>query len=164
MRLLQQPPDHRWIRGCFSMETKSENCNPDIALCGTMLSFPENLFPHYPSHDTSRAMSLPFLTYTCVLCEDFLHFLSTPSITGHCLCEEIPKKLFGGPPATGSAEKSFSMKMYGEHVRTKTNLFLWHFEGKNQKMRVRRGRLFEKEREAVAMVHCITMRSFPPEM
>ena len=48
-----------------------------------------------------------------------------------------------GPPATGSAEKSFSMKMFGEHVRAKTNLFLWHFEGKNQKMRVRRGRLFE---------------------
>jgi hypothetical protein len=77
------------------------------------------------------------------LCEDIQHFLSEPSITGHCLCEDFPIFLFGRPPATGSAEKSFSMKMFGEHVRTKANLFLWHFEGKNQKMRVRRGRLFE---------------------
>ena len=83
------------------------------------------------------------LTYAHVLCEDFRHFLSELSITGHGLCEDFPKNLFGGPPAAGSAEKSFSMKMFGEHVRAKTNLFLWHFEGKNQKMRVRRGRLFE---------------------
>ena len=80
---------------------------------------------------------------TRALCEVFRHFLSKPSITGHRLCEDFPKILFGGPPAAGSAEKSFSMKMFGEHVRANANLFLWHFEGKNQKMRVRRGRLFE---------------------
>ena len=79
----------------------------------------------------------------CALCEDIRHFLSKPSITERSLCEETPKFLFGGSPAAGYAEKSFSMKMFGEHVRTKANLFLWHFEGKNQKMRVRRGRLFE---------------------
>ena len=42
-----------------------------------------------------------------------------PSITEHGLCEDFPKNLFGGPPAAGSAEKSFSMKMFGEHVRAK---------------------------------------------
>ena len=85
----------------------------------------------------------PFSTYARALCEVFRLFLSELSITGHGLCEDFPKNLFGGPPAAGSAEKSFSMKMFGEHVREKANLFLWHFEGKNQKMRVSRGRLFE---------------------
>jgi len=84
-----------------------------------------------------------FSTYARALCEDIRHFLSKVGITGHGLCEDFPIFLFGRPPATGSAEKSFSMQMFGEHVRAKTNLFLWHFEGKNQKMRVRRGRLFE---------------------
>jgi len=88
-------------------------------------------------------MGFHFLTFSRALCEDFRHFLSASSIIGHCLCEDFPKILFGGPPAAGYAEKSFSMKMFGEHVREKANLFLWHFEGKNQKMRVRRGRLFE---------------------
>ena len=81
--------------------------------------------------------------YAHALCEDIRQFLSEVGITGHGLCEDFPIILFGGSPAAGSAEKSFSMKMFGEHVRAKTNLFLWHFEGKNQKMRVRRGRLFE---------------------
>ena len=85
----------------------------------------------------------PFSTYAHALCELFRHFLSSPSITGHCLCEDFPIILFGGLPAAGYAEKSFSMQMFGEHVRAKTNLFLCRFEGKNQKMRVRRGRLFE---------------------
>ena len=86
-----------------------------------------------------------FVLFACflALCEDFRHFLSKSSITERSLCEETPKFLFGGSPAAGYTEKSFSMKMFGEHVRTKANLFLWHFEGKNQKMRVRRGRLFE---------------------
>lgn len=30
------------------------------------------------------------------LCEDSRHFLFVPSITGHCLCEEIPIFLLGG--------------------------------------------------------------------
>jgi len=77
------------------------------------------------------------------LCEDFRHFLSEPSITLHCLCEDFPKFLFDCPLAAGSAEKSFSMKMFGGHIRANTNIFLWHFEGKIQKMRVSRGRLFE---------------------
>jgi hypothetical protein len=86
-----------------------------------------------------------FVLFACflALCEDFRHFLSELSITEHGLCEDFPIFLFGGSPAAGYTEKSFSMKMFGEHVRTKANLFLWHFEGKNQKMRVRRGRLFE---------------------
>ena len=88
-------------------------------------------------------MSFLFLTSARALCEDFRHFLSEASITGHGLCEDFPKILFGGPPDAGSAEKSFSMQMFGEHVREKANIFLWHFEGKTQKMRVRRGRLFE---------------------
>ena len=88
-------------------------------------------------------MLAEFSAYARALCEDFRHFLSEPSITEHGLCEDFPKILFGGSLAAGSAEKSFSMKKFGEHVRTKANLFLWHFEGKNQKMRVSRGRLFE---------------------
>jgi hypothetical protein len=82
-------------------------------------------------------------TFSRALCEDFRHFLSKPSITEHVLCEDFPIILFGGAPATGSAEKSFSMQMFGEHLYEKANLFLWHFEGKIQKMRVSRGRLFE---------------------
>ena len=81
--------------------------------------------------------------YARALCEDFRHFLSEPSITEHGLCEDFPKILFGGSPVAGIAEKSFSMKMFGEHIRANTNIFLWHFEGKIQKMRVSRGRLFE---------------------
>jgi hypothetical protein len=35
------------------------------------------------------------------------------------------------------------MQKLGEHLYEKANLFLWHFEGKIQKMRVSTGRLFE---------------------
>lgn len=82
-------------------------------------------------------------TFSRALCEDIRHFLSEASITGHGLCEDFPKILFGGSPTAGSAEKSLFMQKLGEHLRAKTNLFLWHFEGKIQKMRVSRGRLFE---------------------
>ena len=79
-------------------------------------------------------MSLPFLTYACVLCEDFLHFLSTPSITERSLCEETPKYLFGDSPAAESVEKSFSLcESMENHILGKTKLFLWHFEAKNPK-------------------------------
>jgi hypothetical protein len=78
-------------------------------------------------------MGIHFSAYARALCEVFRHFLSEPSITGHCLCEDFPKFLFGRPPAAGIAEKSFSMKMFGEHIRANTNIFLWHFEAKIQK-------------------------------
>ena len=81
--------------------------------------------------------------YARALCEDFRYFLSAPSITGQCLCEDFPKILFGGSPASESAEKSLFMQKLGVHLHEKENLFLWHFEGKIQKMRVSRGRLFE---------------------
>ena len=81
--------------------------------------------------------------YAHALCEDIRHFLSKPSITEHGLCEDFPKILFGGSPASGSAEKSLFMQKLGEHLYEKANLLLWHFEGKIQKMRVSRGRLFE---------------------
>ena len=104
---------------------------------------PKKLFPHHPSRTSSRGMGYHCLTFSRALCEDFRYFLSAPSITGHCLCEDFPKILFGGSPASESAEKSLFMRKLGDHVRTKKHLFLWHFEGKIQKMRVSRGRLFE---------------------
>lgn len=88
-------------------------------------------------------MLAEFSAYARALCEDFRHFLSRSSITGHVLCEDFPKILLDGSPVAGSAEKSLFMQKLGEHLYEKENLFLWHFEGKNQKMRVRRGRLFE---------------------
>jgi hypothetical protein len=88
-------------------------------------------------------MGFHFLTFSRALCEDFRHLFSKASITGHGLCEDFPKILFGGSPASESAEKSLFMQKPGEHLYEKANLFLWHFEGKIQKMRVRRGRLFE---------------------
>ena len=109
----------------------------------TMLTFPEISFLSPPLATPPSDFILEQTSFARALCEDIRQFLSELSITEHGLCEDFPKILFGGPPAAGSAEKSFSMKMFGEHVRAKTNLFLWHFEGKNQKMRVRRGRLFE---------------------
>ena len=108
-----------------------------------MLTFPEISFLSPPRTSPRSDFMLEQMSCARALCEDNRHCLSESSITEHGLCEDFPKNLFGGPPAAGSAEKSFSMKMFGEHVRAKTNLFLWHFEGKNQKMRVRRGRLFE---------------------
>ena len=108
-----------------------------------MLSFPDNSFSSPAFTAQTFGVMLAQMSSARTLCEDIQHFLFKPSITGHGLCEDFPKILFGGPPAAGSAEKSFSMKMFGEHVHAKTNLFLWHFEGKNQKMRVSTGRLFE---------------------
>ena len=81
--------------------------------------------------------------YARTLCEDFRQFLSELSIIGHGLCEDFPIILFGGSPVAGCAEKSLFMQKLGEHLYEKENLFLWHFEGKIQKMRVSRGRLFE---------------------
>ena len=109
----------------------------------TMRTFPEISFLSPPRTSPRSDFMLTQTACARALCEDFRRFFSEPSITGHGLCEDFPKILFGGPPASGSAEKSFSMKMFGEHVREKANLFLCRFEGKNQKMRVRRGRLFE---------------------
>ena len=108
-----------------------------------MLTFPEISFLSPPRTSPRSDFMLEQTSCARALCEDFRHFLSEPSITVHSLCEDFPIFLFGGSPVAGYAEKSFSMQMFGEHVRAKTNLFLWHFEGKNQKMRVRRGRLFE---------------------
>ena len=108
-----------------------------------MLTFPDNSFLSPSLVCPAFGVMLEQTVYARALCEDFRHFLSESSITGHGLCEDFPKKLFGDSLASGSAEKSFSMKMFGDHVRAKTNLFLWYFEGKNQEMRVRRGRLFE---------------------
>ena len=109
----------------------------------TMLTFPEKTFPTLSRTCPRFDFMLEQTSCARALCEDFRHFLSEPSITGYRLCEDFPIILFGGAPAAGYAEKSFSMQMFGEHVRAKANLVLWHFEGKNQKMRVRRGRLFE---------------------
>jgi len=108
-----------------------------------MLTFPEKSFTTPSLAYLIVGDGHPFSTYACALYEDSRHFLSSPSIIEHYLCEDFPKFLFGDSPAAGSAEESFSMKTFGEHVRAKANLFLWHFEGKIQKMRVRRGRLFE---------------------
>ena len=77
------------------------------------------------------------------LCEDFRQFLSELSINEHGLCEDFPKILFGGSPASGSAEKSLFMQKLGDHVRTPKHGVLCRFEGKIQKMRVSTGRLFE---------------------
>ena len=105
--------------------------------------FPQKTFPLPPLVTPRSDFMLEQTTTARALFEDFRHFLSESSITGHVLCEDFPKILFGGSPASGSAEKSFSMQMFGEHLYEKANLFLWHFEGKIQKMRVSRGRLFE---------------------
>ena len=72
-------------------------------------------------------------TYARTLCEDFRHFLSVPSIAWHYLCEDFPKFLFGCPPAAVSSEKGFYMRMFDGQIRVENNLFLWHFEAKNQK-------------------------------
>ena len=110
----------------------------------TMLTFPENSFP-------SPLLAIPWFAFmleqtssVLALCEVFLHFLSEPSITGHGLCEEFPKILFGESPAAGSAEKSLFMRKLGDHVRTPKHGVLCRFEGKIQKMRVSTGRLFEQ--------------------
>ena len=89
-------------------------------------------------------MGIHFSAYARALCEDFRHFLSTQSITEHCLCEDFPIILFGGPPASGSAEKSLFMRKLGDHVRTSKHGVLCRFEGKIQKMRVSTGRWFEQ--------------------
>ena len=107
----------------------------------TMLTFPEKTFP-LPPRTCPRSGFVPEQT-SCAraLCEDIRHFLSEASINEQCLCEDFPKKLFGVSPASESAEKSFSMQMFAEHLYEKANLFLWRFEGIIQKMRVSTGRL-----------------------
>ncbi|MBR2964165.1 MAG: hypothetical protein IKC53_08170 [Lentisphaeria bacterium] len=75
----------------------------------------------------------PFSTYARALCENSRHFLSEPSITGHCLCEDFPNYLFGSSTAAVSSEKGFYMRMFDGQIRVENNLFLWHFEAKIQK-------------------------------
>ena len=108
-----------------------------------MLTFPEISFLSPPRTSPRSDFMLEQMSCARALCEDFQHFLFESSITEHGLCEDFPKILFGGSPASGSAEKSLFMRKLGDHVRTKKHLFLWHFEGKIQKMRVSTGRLFE---------------------
>ena len=64
------------------------------ATCCTMLTFPEISFP-------SPSLATPWFVFMLeqtssarALREDIRHFLPTPSITGHCLCEDFRKDDF----------------------------------------------------------------------
>ena len=72
-------------------------------------------------------------TFSRALYEDSRHFLSSPSIIEHYLCEDFPNYLFGSSTAAVSSEKGFYMRMFDGQIRVENNLFLWHFEAKNQK-------------------------------
>jgi len=57
-----------------------------------MPTFPDNSFS-VPSLAGSIAGGGSL--YARILCEEFRHFLSTPSITEHCLCKKLRRKISG---------------------------------------------------------------------
>jgi len=96
------------------------------ATCCTMLTFPEISFP-------SPSLATPWFVFMLeqtssarALCEDFRHFLSMPSITGHTLCEDFPIFLFGGIGAPGIWQRKvrISRNMVSNHTHIRTGA-LW---------------------------------------
>jgi len=103
--------------------------NPARACLHDYANFSLKSFPYHPSHALSRGMGFLFLGCACALCEDFRHFLSVSGITGHGLCEEIPKKLFGGVGAPGIWQRRFRTSRYmgvlpPEYLRRRTIVFM----------------------------------------